>query len=416
MMKAKPNSEEHDNSLWVRTNLEQDCFPFFSVSLALVLLLGNWFQQESWVPSLGSGWSNFVLESRWWVIFSSLIIHSSKLHFMGNLTLLLFLGFRVEHAIGRAHLFYLCVVCLCLSTVSMWYWGDGEMLVGASSLVFGFWGAQIALGFCFDLSERHEHRYGWWGLFLLAVVFSFQIREHGIGHWTHFSSVLVGGIYVFVLNYRYLVHIFVWFGCTLSLCTALYGKEYFLKCESLTGMDIFIPKDFASWDGYDVRIWFHPFHAQGWLLYGVHEEKELFSWWSKRGFSTQENATCLQTRYCSFYSEEEQSQVRIVHYGRQLYWIGCVHPLHAQIWHTSCSEFLRLVEPKNPDSLEKARRLYLVHPKELYFIENFVIQLEAIGKYAEAIQVLEGLKGTEWEQRANRLVHNIIQRQEEQNK
>lgn len=144
---------------------------------------------------------------QWWRLVTGLLLHGSWAHLLGNLVFLVLVGHGVEALLGPRGTAEVLVGS-----------GLGGMAVaaavvttpaaGASPMVFGCFGAAVALGFRFDhvLPDSARLRYGFTLLFLL-LGFSFVVLL-GRGGATvpatddtsHVAGALIGGLLAFVVR------------------------------------------------------------------------------------------------------------------------------------------------------------------------------------------------------------------------
>ena len=271
-------------------NLDGNLIPYCTLFLVFLLNMGSWFQESELTTKWAHGWSNIFLEGRWWSIGTGFIIHSSKSHFLSNVILVLFLGWRVERAIGTLRYSFLVLISICVSCFSIWFFEEG-MVVGASSIVFTLWGAQIAIGLLFPLPPRHRSRYGWWGLLLLMVVFVSQIGAVQIAHSTHIVGVWLGAHGILFILSR------IWGSVLLlvAVCCLLVQDVSFEKRQVLDGMTVVMPKDFVAHTVGKTDVWFHPFDTSGWVVQGQDSSLlALNQYWQKYNFdSGLQKTVCL---------------------------------------------------------------------------------------------------------------------------
>lgn len=147
---------------------------------------------------------------QWWRLLTGLLLHGSWPHLLGNLLFLLLVGHGVEALLGAAG-----------AAVVLGASGVGGMLVasmlvptaaaGASPMVFGCFGAAVALGFRFDhlLRAGQRLRFGWALLFAL-MGFSFFVvlspgweRAPAADNVSHVAGALVGAVLGFVVPSRH---------------------------------------------------------------------------------------------------------------------------------------------------------------------------------------------------------------------
>ena len=388
----------HGAILRLLRNLDGRVVPYWTMFLVLVLNVGNWFQDPQVISSWAHGWSNVVLEGRWWSFLTGFLVHSSKAHFLSNVILILFLGWRVEKAIGPFRFVFLILASMLVTSISNWVFENG-MVVGASSIVFALWGAQIAIGLLFSLPPRHRSRYGWWGLLLLMVVFASQIGADQIAHSAHLVGLWLGiqGI-VFFLSHTWG---FFWLFCGL-ICFLLGHDISFEKRQHIDGMSIVIPKDFSAHTVGEAVVWFHPFDTSGWIIQGKDLSlQHLNRYWKEYDFSTGFTEQCILEEGCSKNGNSHDIILRIVHLGvKEVSWIACVYPNESSIWQQSCLSWIKKVQATEPRIIQRKRVLMERYSDSEYHLEQYALSLENWGYFHEADLMYQRLMNSDWKVRA----------------
>ncbi len=140
------------------------------------------------------GFEHTVLDGAWWTPFTAAFTHVGLGHLGVNLPLLAYCGYRTERVLGAWGAASVLAGALLGSTVAILLWSDLPV-VGASTLAYGLWGAQIAIGFRFGplVPRELQSRYGIGNLVLfLPLAFMSLFDGPGVSLVGH-AGGLVGG-------------------------------------------------------------------------------------------------------------------------------------------------------------------------------------------------------------------------------
>lgn len=197
-------SEEARACAWLR----RPAITWATVALcALVALVG--FAQgvatllganDRLVDFAALGFERTVLDRAWWTPYTAAVTHIGFGHLAVNAPLLAYCGYRTERVLGASGLAAVLGGSLLGSTVAILRWSDLPV-VGASTLAYGLWGAQIAIGFRFGrlLPPELQSRYGVGNLVLfLPMAFMSLFDGPGVSLVGH-AGGLVGGSLAAVL-------------------------------------------------------------------------------------------------------------------------------------------------------------------------------------------------------------------------
>ncbi len=140
------------------------------------------------------GYEPLLLDGAWWTPWTSQLLHAGALHLLMNLPVLAYCGFRVERALGLGGFTVVGAAAVLGGTVAVTALGDLPV-VGASILAYGFWGAQITIGFRVGEAMPPGWRgfYGWGNLVLFVPLFAASLGQEGVSDLGHLGG-LAGGV------------------------------------------------------------------------------------------------------------------------------------------------------------------------------------------------------------------------------
>lgn len=153
-------------------------------------------KMERAVLAGATGYEPLLLDGAWWTPWTSQLLHAGLLHLVANIPVLAYCGYRVERALGVGGLAAVGAAAVLGGTALVTMLG-ALPVVGASILAYGFWGAQIAVGFRAGDAVPPGWRgfYGWGNLVLFVPLFVASLDTEGVSHLGHVGGLL-GGILV----------------------------------------------------------------------------------------------------------------------------------------------------------------------------------------------------------------------------
>ncbi|MBO5373517.1 MAG: rhomboid family intramembrane serine protease [Lachnospiraceae bacterium] len=173
-------------------------FAGINIFIWILLELSGDTTDAYFMAERGAAYSPFIIEDHeWWRLFTCTFLHFGAEHLMNNVLMLVVLGMRLEHAIGKLGFSILYLSSgLSGSLLSLWAevkFDDLGVTAGASGSVFGIVGGLVALavwnrGKVEGLTTIEL-------LFLLGFSLFFGFVEGGVDNWGHIGGIL-GGLVV----------------------------------------------------------------------------------------------------------------------------------------------------------------------------------------------------------------------------
>jgi rhomboid protease GluP len=145
---------------------------------------------QSWL----TGFEPVILEGRWWSPWSAQFVHAGPGHFLPNLAVIVYAGYRVERALGATAFLVVSASAVTAGGVLVALLSAFPVM-GSSILGYGFLGALLTIGFRYgDTIPKHHRRfYGYGNLLLFALLFVSGLRMEQASHLGHLGGLL-GGI------------------------------------------------------------------------------------------------------------------------------------------------------------------------------------------------------------------------------
>jgi len=191
-------------------------FPWASTLFTLLLFAGEVLQLASGAMTdfdpawsvhrfferyAATGYEPLMLDGQWWTPWSSQFTHAGIQHFLSNIAVVGYCGFRTERALGAGGFAAVLaasvmVPAILLATLTP------HPVVGSSLAGFGLFGAIIAIGFRFgDQIPRGWRRgYGFSNLWLFAVLAVGTLGGAEVAHLGHAGGLIGGAVAVFLLR------------------------------------------------------------------------------------------------------------------------------------------------------------------------------------------------------------------------
>ena len=105
------------------------------------LLSNNFFMIDDSVLSIYGQYNEFVLKGAYWQLFSSMFVHVSIMHILGNMFFLLIFGLRAEEIFSTGEYFLIYFLSGLAGNLLTLLFGPYMLSAGASGAIFGLFGA-----------------------------------------------------------------------------------------------------------------------------------------------------------------------------------------------------------------------------------------------------------------------------------
>jgi membrane associated rhomboid family serine protease len=166
-------------------------FPWMTLTLLGAVLVGTCALAPE---EAALGWRRAFLDGAWWTPWTAPLAHAGPLHLIANLPVLAYCAWRVERALGPASSALVAAASVCVSSLLILLFSELPV-VGSSTVAFGVWGAQIAVGLRFGdaIPSELRGRYGWGNLVFFVPLFVGGLGADGVSDLGH-AGGLLGGV------------------------------------------------------------------------------------------------------------------------------------------------------------------------------------------------------------------------------
>jgi rhomboid protease GluP len=182
-------------------------FVFGLLQLLLGLLPGGLAETLfGFYQGSATGLEPLVFDGAWWSAWGSQLVHAGPFHLFPNLAVLGYCGYRVERALGLRGYAVTGAAAVLVGALFIALFQDSPV-VGSSILGFGFWGAQLAIGFRFgdQLPPGQRRFYGYGNLLFFAFLLGGSLYQEGTSHWAHAGGFVGGGLAALLVHPPHLV-------------------------------------------------------------------------------------------------------------------------------------------------------------------------------------------------------------------
>ena len=144
---------------------------------------------------LGMFGPSIVVGNEWWRFITPIIIHFGLVHFVMNSLILYFMGDQIETLYGHWRFFLIYLFSGILGNAASFAFNDlGVLSGGASTSLFGLFGALFVLGFHFKNNSQVRQLIRHYMLFIV-ISFVFGLTDTSVDIWGHLGGI-VGGVLI----------------------------------------------------------------------------------------------------------------------------------------------------------------------------------------------------------------------------
>lgn len=183
----------------VSRRIQSSLFPV--ATSALLGILGLSFLGQSLFPDLAAtlayqcmlGWGPTVLDGRWYSPLTAQLFHGSLGHFLVNIAVIAYCAVHVERLLRPKMVVQVILLASAVGGILVCL-GSDLPVIGSSIVGFGFWGAQVALGFRYAeaIPVSHQKHYGWMTFIVFAPIYAWGVDSLQVSHLGHLGGFLGG--------------------------------------------------------------------------------------------------------------------------------------------------------------------------------------------------------------------------------
>ena len=137
-----------------------------------------------------------------WRLVTMGFAHTAAFHLALNMLWLVYCGWNLERALGRANLLLLYMASVVVGSLLSMYATPESPSLGASGGVYGLVAASVVYGFIWPnlLPEKGRRLFGWALLPYLVLMLASGLMSEGIDNWSHLGGLLTGGALAAILD------------------------------------------------------------------------------------------------------------------------------------------------------------------------------------------------------------------------
>lgn len=164
------------------------------VWLAQVISFGSQVAQGQNLLNAGALWSWSIIQNpmELWRLVSPIFLHLSWSHFLFNMFTLFFIGRMIEEIFGSIRFAAIYLLSGIFANAATFFLSTNALSAGASTSIFGIFGAIAMLGFFTGDPRLKEIGKGF--VVLIVINLAFNFFQSGINVVGHIGGVIGGGL------------------------------------------------------------------------------------------------------------------------------------------------------------------------------------------------------------------------------
>lgn len=165
---------------------------FFLAIQTIVFLAMEFIPSNNIAASMGMYGPFVVYMNEWWRFITPIFIHFGLMHFAMNSLILYFMGEQIETLYGHWRFFIIYLFSGIMGNAASFAFNQAGVLSGgASTSLFGLFGALFILGFHFinDYQVRQMIRHY---MLFIAMSFVFGLMDTSVDIWGHVGGIIGG--------------------------------------------------------------------------------------------------------------------------------------------------------------------------------------------------------------------------------
>lgn len=164
-----------------------------AVLMFLVEVISGGSQNISVLIRYGAKINALVAQGQWWRLITPMFLHVGLLHILVNGVMIYYVGTQIEHIFGHIRFLIIYLLSGILGNLASFAFGsDASVSAGASTALFGLFGAFIMLGLTFTHNPFIQTVAKQFGV-LVIINLVFDIFASNIDIWGHIGG-FIGGV------------------------------------------------------------------------------------------------------------------------------------------------------------------------------------------------------------------------------
>ncbi|AWV58685.1 TPA: rhomboid family intramembrane serine protease [Enterococcus faecium] len=176
--------------VWLRRPLWT--YAFLGIQTAVFLMMELFPRLE--IPYYAGMYGPYLVHfNEWWRLVTPIFIHFGLMHFVMNSLILYFMGQQIEAIYGHWRFFLIYMFSGIMGNTASFAFNEANVLSGgASTSIFGLFGALFILGFHFKHNPAIQQLVRHFLLFIV-LTFVFGLLDTSVDVWGHVGG-LIGGL------------------------------------------------------------------------------------------------------------------------------------------------------------------------------------------------------------------------------
>lgn len=171
-----------------------------AVVMFLIEIISGGSQNIGVLVHYGAKINGLVAQGQWWRLITPMFLHVGLLHIAMNGVMIYYVGTQIEFIFGHIRFLMIYILSGILGNLASFAFGsDASVSAGASTALFGLFGAFIMLGLTFTHNPFIQTMAKQFGV-LVIVNLVFDIFASNIDIWGHIGGFIGGVIIAFCVG------------------------------------------------------------------------------------------------------------------------------------------------------------------------------------------------------------------------
>ncbi|WP_416354128.1 rhomboid family intramembrane serine protease [Agrilactobacillus fermenti] len=171
-----------------------------TVLVFLLEIISGGSQNQQVLFNLGAKVNDLVRQGDWWRLITPIFLHIGFMHIAVNGVMIYYVGTQLERIFGHLRFLLIYFVSGIAGNLTSFAFGnDGTISAGASTALFGLFGAFIALGLVFKQNPFIQAVARQFGV-LVIINLVFDLFMPSIDLWGHIGGFVGGLLIAFAIN------------------------------------------------------------------------------------------------------------------------------------------------------------------------------------------------------------------------
>ncbi|MCH4170580.1 MAG: rhomboid family intramembrane serine protease [Lactobacillus sp.] len=171
-----------------------------AIIMFFVEVLSGGSQNIAVLEHYGAGVNGLIAQGQWWRLITPMFLHIGVMHIAVNGVMIYYVGTQLERVFGHLRYFVIYMGSGIIGNLFSFAFGsDNSISAGASTALFGLFGAFIMLGLTFQHNPFIQTMAKQFGV-LVVINLVFDMFATNIDIWGHIGGFIGGVLVAFALS------------------------------------------------------------------------------------------------------------------------------------------------------------------------------------------------------------------------